>query len=64
MSGDKMEVELAAQKLKTMEHSEQHYFKRYVSEPWEKEKEKKSTIFFWFFAVLVGQFLRIWRILG
>lgn len=30
MSGDKMEVELAEQKLKTMEHSEQHYFKRYV----------------------------------
>lgn len=29
MSGDKMEVELAEQKLKTMEHSEQHYFKRY-----------------------------------
>lgn len=25
-----MEVELAEQKLKTMEHSEQHYFKRYV----------------------------------
>lgn len=30
MSGDKMEVELAEQSLKTMEHSEQHYFKRYV----------------------------------
>lgn len=30
MSGDNMEVELAEQKLKTMEHSEQHYFKRYV----------------------------------
>lgn len=30
MSGEKMEVELAEQKLKTMEHSEQHYFKRYV----------------------------------
>ncbi|UKZ73292.1 type I protein arginine N-methyltransferase Rmt1 [Trichoderma virens FT-333] len=29
MSGDKMEVELAEQKLKTMEHSEQHYFKSY-----------------------------------
>ncbi len=27
---DKMEVELAEQSLKTMEHSEQHYFKRYV----------------------------------
>lgn len=30
MSGENMEVELAEQKLKTMEHSEQHYFKRYV----------------------------------
>jgi protein arginine N-methyltransferase 1 len=30
MSGDKMEVEMAEQKLKTMDHSEQHYFKRYV----------------------------------
>lgn len=29
MSGDKMEVEMAEQKLKTMEHSEQHYFKSY-----------------------------------
>lgn len=28
MSGDKMEVEMAEEKLKTMEHSEQHYFKR------------------------------------
>lgn len=41
-----MEVELAEQKLKTMEHSEQHYFKRYVDEPWEEEEEKKTTIFF------------------
>ncbi|KAH7133678.1 S-adenosyl-L-methionine-dependent methyltransferase [Dactylonectria macrodidyma] len=29
MSGDKMEVEIAEEKLKTMEHSEQHYFKSY-----------------------------------
>ncbi|KAJ6783917.1 hypothetical protein PWT90_03784 [Aphanocladium album] len=29
MSTDKMEVELAEQNLKTMEHSEQHYFKSY-----------------------------------
>jgi protein arginine N-methyltransferase 1 len=29
MSGDKMEVEMAEEKLKTMEHSEQHYFKSY-----------------------------------
>lgn len=29
MSGDKMEVEMAEQKLKALEHSEQHYFKRY-----------------------------------
>ncbi|KAK5987396.1 Protein arginine N-methyltransferase 1 [Cladobotryum mycophilum] len=29
MSGDKMDVELAEEKLKTMEHSEQHYFKSY-----------------------------------
>ncbi|KAF4965075.1 hypothetical protein FZEAL_10806, partial [Fusarium zealandicum] len=27
MSGDKMEVELAEQKMSSMEHSEQHYFK-------------------------------------
>lgn len=30
MSSDKMEVELAEQKMNSMEHSEQHYFKRYV----------------------------------
>lgn len=30
MSGDKMDVELAEEKLKAMEHSEQHYFKRCV----------------------------------
>lgn len=30
MSGDNMEVELAEQKMNAMEHSEQHYFKRYV----------------------------------
>jgi protein arginine N-methyltransferase 1 len=30
MSGDKMDVEVAEEKLKTMEHSEQHYFKRLV----------------------------------
>lgn len=30
MSGDKMEVELAEQKMNSMEHSEQHYFKRLV----------------------------------
>merc|ERR1712000_608680 len=29
MSGDKMDVEAAEQKMKTMEHSEQHYFKSY-----------------------------------
>ncbi|CEJ90713.1 Putative Hnrnp arginine n-methyltransferase [[Torrubiella] hemipterigena] len=29
MSGDKMDVEIAEQKLKAMEHSEQHYFKSY-----------------------------------
>lgn len=29
MSTDKMDVELAEQKLNSMEHSEQHYFKRY-----------------------------------
>lgn len=29
---DKMEVELAEQKMNSMEHSEQHYFKRYVDE--------------------------------
>lgn len=28
MSGDKMEVEAAEQKMNSMEHSEQHYFKR------------------------------------
>jgi hypothetical protein len=28
MSGDKMEVEKAEEKMATMEHSEQHYFKR------------------------------------
>lgn len=30
MSADKMDVELAEQKMNSMEHSEQHYFKRYV----------------------------------
>lgn len=30
MSSDKMEVEIAEQKMSSMEHSEQHYFKRYV----------------------------------
>jgi hypothetical protein len=30
MSGDKMEVELAEEKMNSMEHSEQHYFKRLV----------------------------------
>ncbi|KAJ3521961.1 hypothetical protein NM208_g13068 [Fusarium decemcellulare] len=29
MSGDKMEVELAEEKMNSMEHSEQHYFKSY-----------------------------------
>nr|CEG03636.1 unnamed protein product [Fusarium acuminatum CS5907] len=29
MSGDKMDVEIAEQKMNSMEHSEQHYFKRY-----------------------------------
>lgn len=36
-----MEVELAEQKLKTMEHSEQHYFKRYVCEPWRRKRRRK-----------------------
>ena len=31
MSGDKMEVEIAEEKMKNMEHSEQHYFKRSVT---------------------------------
>lgn len=31
MSGDKMDVEVAEQKLKAMAHSEQHYFKRFVA---------------------------------
>jgi type I protein arginine methyltransferase len=30
MAPDKMEVEVAEKKLNNMEHSEQHYFKRYV----------------------------------
>lgn len=30
MAGDKMEVDAAEAKLKAMEHSEQHYFKRCV----------------------------------
>jgi hypothetical protein len=30
MSGDKMEVEAAEQKMNSLEHSEQHYFKRLV----------------------------------
>jgi protein arginine N-methyltransferase 1 len=30
MSGDKMDVEVAEQKMNSMEHSEQHYFKRSV----------------------------------
>lgn len=29
MANDNMEVDAAEAKLKTMEHSEQHYFKRY-----------------------------------
>ncbi|KAM5524903.1 protein arginine N-methyltransferase [Fusarium oxysporum f. sp. phaseoli] len=29
MSGDKMDVEIAEQKMNSMEHSEQHYFKSY-----------------------------------
>ncbi len=33
MSGDKMEVELAEQKMNSMDHSEQHYFKRLVHSP-------------------------------
>lgn len=43
MSGENMEVELAEQKLKTMEHSEQHYFKRYVfsiSCEWLQQRKK------------------------
>ena len=31
MASDKMEVDAAEAKLKAMEHSEQHYFKRCVS---------------------------------
>lgn len=31
MSGDKMDVEVAEEKMKTLEHSEQHYFKRFVA---------------------------------
>jgi protein arginine N-methyltransferase 1 len=34
MSGDKMEVELAEQKISSMDHSEQHYFKRLVLSSW------------------------------
>ena len=30
MANDNMEVDAAEAKLKTMEHSEQHYFKRYI----------------------------------
>lgn len=30
MSGDKMDVEAAEQKLNALDHSEQHYFKRFV----------------------------------
>jgi hypothetical protein len=30
MSSDKMDVEAAEQKMNAMEHSEQHYFKRFV----------------------------------
>jgi len=29
MSGDKMDIEVAEQRMKTLEHSEQHYFKSY-----------------------------------
>jgi protein arginine N-methyltransferase 1 len=29
MSGDKMDVEVAEQKMNSLEHSEQHYFKSY-----------------------------------
>ena len=31
MDGDKMDVEAAEKKMSTMEHSEQHYFKRSVN---------------------------------
>lgn len=30
MTGDKMDVEIAEQRMKSLEHSEQHYFKRLV----------------------------------
>lgn len=29
MSGDKMDIELAEERMKALAHSEQHYFKRY-----------------------------------
>ncbi|KAK4065187.1 uncharacterized protein Triagg1_8626 [Trichoderma aggressivum f. europaeum] len=49
MSGDKMEVELAEQKLKTMEHSEQHYFKSWavltnLENPWLTYTLRPATI--------------------
>jgi len=31
MANERMEVDIAEEKLKAMEHSEQHYFKRYGS---------------------------------
>jgi hypothetical protein len=34
MDGDKMDVEAAEKKMSTMEHSEQHYFKRSVTATW------------------------------
>ncbi len=30
MTSDKMDIEVAEQKLKAMDHSEQHYFNRWV----------------------------------
>ncbi|OAA49319.1 protein arginine N-methyltransferase 1 [Metarhizium rileyi] len=33
MTGDKMDVEMAEQRMKSLEHSEQHYFKRLVLGP-------------------------------
>jgi protein arginine N-methyltransferase 1 len=33
MTGDKMDVEVAEQRMKSLEHSEQHYFKRFVFSP-------------------------------
>jgi hypothetical protein len=33
MPGDEMDIETAEQRLKAMEHSEQHYFNRFVAFP-------------------------------